>query len=267
MKQLLIVCGLVLIILWLLFYIFQRHLVYIPSSQLPNLNKHKINGLQTVSLHTSDGLKLLSWYKPALLNQPTLLFLHGNAGNIEDRLFLAKDFFLEGFGVLLLEYRGYGGNQGKPSELGFYTDARAGLNFLHKLGIKSDQIVLYGESLGTGVATQMATEDSFCALVLQSAYTSLPDLAHYHYPWIWMKPWDKFDSISKIGKIKTPLLSLHAKKDTIVPYALGLEVFQKAQSPKLMISFENMNHNDLWHAPKFAQQVNEFIKNHCHKDF
>jgi len=263
MKQIILISGIIFAMLMLLMYIFQRHLIYIPSRETPQLNDYQANDMQVITLHTQDGITLTSWYKPAKTNQATILYLHGNAGHIGYRMQLARQFIDAGLGLFLLEYRGYGGNKGRPSEQGLYEDGRAAMRFLHQQGIKSTQIVLYGESLGTGVATRLAVENSVCAVVLQSPFTSLTDLARYHYPWLLLKPWDRFESIDRIQAIHAPLLILHGKKDDVVPFSQGLALYQQAKQPKKMLSFVLNDHHTMWTAPDFSRNIVDFIDEHC----
>lgn len=236
--------------------------MYFPAKEVPSRQFFQADDMQLVKLKTADGVELTSWFKPAETNHPTVLFLHGNAGNIGYRMPLVRQFLARGFGVLLLEYRGYGGNHGQPTESGLYQDGLAGLQFLEAQHIPSSRIVLYGESLGTSVATYLATKTSSCAVILQSPFTSMTAVARYHYPWIFISPWDKFDSLSRIDEIKSPLLIVHGEKDTIVPYTQGQMVFEKANEPKQMLSIPNRGHNDLWDN-NFVATVTDFIAAHC----
>lgn len=251
----------ILIILTLLMYFFQRKLIYFPAREMPRRQVFHAEDMQELWLKTSDGLNLLAWYKPAQANQPTLLFLHGNAGHIGNRMPLVRQFLSAGFGVLLLEYRGYGGNKGNPSEEGLYTDARAAMHFLLEQA-NSSRPVLYGESLGSGVAVKIASEFPVCALVLQSPYTSLSAVAHYHYPWIFVTPWDKFDSLARITAIKAPLLIVHGKQDQIIPFEQGLELYYQAHEPKTLVVPDMKDHNNLW-DDNFVKTVIHFIQSHC----
>lgn len=243
----------------ILFYVFQRRLIYFPDQRTPTLAAYQAKDMSLVSLHTKDNLILNSWYKPAINNQPTLLYLHGNAGHIGYRMPLVRQFLNAGLGVLLLEYRGFGGNKGMPTEEGLYEDARTALNYLHQQGINPKHIVLYGESLGTGVATQLAAEHPVGAVILQSPFTSMASLARYHYPWLILKPWDHFNSLNRIKKIHTPLLVIHGKKDQIVPFAEGLTLYNEANEPKKLLVFDDKHHNDLWEADEFPQEIIHFI--------
>ncbi|MBN9227246.1 MULTISPECIES: alpha/beta hydrolase [Legionella] len=252
----------IFILIFILSYPLQRYLIYFPSPEQPNRNDFHAEDMHVVKIPVADGLSLNSWYKPAVDNKPTILYLHGNAGHIGFRMDLIRQFLSEGLGVLLLEYRGYGGNLGKPTESGFYQDARAAMKFLQQQGVQEHRIVLYGESLGTGVATQMATEFPVCAVVLQSPYTSLTDLARFHYPWLPVPLMDKYDSLSRIQKIHVPILMLHGKLDEVVPYEQGITLFNHANQPKKWIDFPEKGHQDLWN-PHFAHSVMHFINSYC----
>ncbi len=261
MKQI-VVIALILFAIFTLIYVFQRHLIYFPDKKEPLPEAFQASDMQVVVIPTKDGLSLRSWYKPAINKQPTVLLFHGNAGHIGYRMPLARTLINEGFGVFLLEYRGYGGNKGNPTEQGLYEDARAALQFLQQQGVKPAQLVVYGESLGTGVATKMAAVHSVCALILQSPFTSLADVGRYHYPWLPIKPRDHFNSLERMHEIHTPVLILHGKRDQIVPYDQGVTLFRQAQQPKSFITFEHGSHNDLWDKA-FFEEVVHFIQKYC----
>lgn len=261
LKQLLLIFFIIILIVSLS-YSFQRYFIYFPSPEQPNLKVFQAEDMRVIKLSTADGLTLNSWYKPSNGTKPTIVYLHGNAGHIGYRMYLLRQLLAEGLGVLLLEYRGYGGNPGKPTESGLYEDARAAIKFLQQQGIPANHTVLYGESLGTGVAIQIATEYSVCALVLQSPYTSFTALARFHYPWIFMPLRDKYDSLSRIQKIHAPVLMLHGKLDNIVPYQQGLVLFERANQPKKWIEFPDKGHQNLW-SPLFAREVIHFINSYC----
>lgn len=261
LKQFLFLLLLILFIL-IVVYFLQRRLVYFPDSEKPNPQGFHAQDMQVIQIHVADGLTLNSWYKPPMDKKPTVLYLHGNAGNIGSRMYLVRQFLSAGFGVFLLEYRGYGGNPGSPTELGFYQDGRAAIQFLRQQGIPEHNVVLYGESLGTGVATQLATEYPICALILQSPYTSLTALARYHYFWLPIPLMDKYDSLSRIKKIHVPILMLHGQLDEVVPYSQGLTLFHMANQPKQWIKFPDKGHHNLWNE-HFAQEVIHFIQSSC----
>jgi uncharacterized protein len=255
----LVICFIAAILL----YCFQRVLVYNPSKITPTRTAFHAEDMQHIQLMTKDNLSLNAWYKSATATQQTIIIFHGNAGHIGTRMPLARQLIQQGFGVLLLDYRGYGGNPGRPSEQGLYQDARAGMHYLKQQNIPAQSIVLYGESLGTGVATQMAMEyPKACALILQSPYTTLKALGKHRYPWIPIAPWDKFDSISNIKQIHTPVLMFHGDIDKVVPDWQGKALFAAANQPKQWITLKNKAHKNLW-TPEFIQTVQQFIHQHC----
>ena len=258
LKNFFLFSGLVFFLMLAMIYIFQRHLIYFPATKTPTRQAYDAGDMQSIKLTTSDNVILNAWYKPAATDKPTILYLHGNAGHIGFRMYLVRQFISQGFGVLLFDYRGYGGNKGTPTEEGLYQDARAAMYFLQQQGLGNKQLILYGESLGTGVATKLATEFQICALILQSPYTSLTALTRYHYPWLFIPPKDKYDSLERIKNIHAPLLILHGKRDDVVPYLLGLELFNQANEPKQWVAFPDRGHNDLWDT-KFVEVVNHFI--------
>ncbi|WED43033.1 alpha/beta hydrolase [Legionella cardiaca] len=261
-KQLLLISIFIMLASFLIIYFFQRNLIYFPAKEVPSRQIFHADDMQVIELLTEDGLTINAWYKPALPNKPTVLYLHGNAGHIGYRMPLVRQFLRAGFGVLLLEYRGYGGNKGQPSEQGLYNDGHAALHFLLQTGVAAHSIVLYGESLGTSVATYLAAQTPVCAVVLQSPYTSMAAVARYHYPWIFIPPWDKYDSLSRIAQLKSPLLILHGENDGIVPYEQAQLLFKQAVQPKQFVSIPGKGHNDLW-SDSFVLKVIDFINVYC----
>lgn len=239
-------------------YFQQRALIYLPSKLRPIPKEWGMSDIQEIKLKTKDGLTLLSWYKPAEKGQPTFLYFQGNAGHIGLRSEIVRPYLEKGYGVLLLGYRGYNNNPGKPSEQGFYLDADAAWNFLTKQ-TSSRCIILFGESLGTGVAIEMAKQRQAGALVLIAPYTSMTELGSYHYPYLPVNYLlkDRFDSAAKIVSIKIPLLVLLAENDFIIPPYLSRNLFAVANPPKEIFIYKNIGHNEL---PKNVQQkVIEFI--------
>jgi uncharacterized protein len=215
-------------------YVFQRQLLYFPDRSRPQLGLLADHGVREVWLTTADGLSLLSWYLPPREGGKVILYFHGNGGNIGYRTDRLQRFGHEGYGVLLVGYRGYGGNPGSPSEAGLYADAQAALDFLEREGIGAGRVVLYGESLGSGVAVQMAAQRPVAGLVLESPYTSIAALAQYHYPFIpaSLLIWDRFDALSRIGEVEAPLLVLEGGRDAIVPARFSQALFDAAPEPK-----------------------------------
>jgi uncharacterized protein len=246
------------------FYLFQRNLLYFPDTDRPDARELKLPAVREVELATSDGLRLLAWYVPPRPGRKVIAYLHGNGGNIADRADRLHRFAEEGFGVLLVEYRGYGGNAGSPTEEGLFADARAGLDFLAVEGVPPDRIVLFGESLGTGVAVRMASERAVAMLLLESPYTSIAAVARWHYPFLpvdlLLK--DRFDSLSRIAGVRAPLFVMQGGRDGVVPPQSGRELFAAAPEPKEIWIAPDGGHNDLTSFGALTAAV-DFIRRHA----
>jgi len=241
-------------------YFFQRQLIYFPQSGDIQPATWGLSEVSLIQLNTADHVKLHAWFHPpANHTTPTIVYFHGNKGHIGHRAERVKGFVQSGFGLLLLSYRGYGGSQGKPSEQGLYEDARAALYFLNHRGIQTHCIVLLGESLGTGVAVQMAREFQVGALVLQSPYTSLADAGKKHYPMFPIHTLlrDRFDSIQKMKEITIPVLVIHGDRDFVVPITLGKKIYTQANEPKTLHIYPGGGHSDL---PDITSVVIDFLK-------
>lgn len=212
----------------------QRRLLYRPGTARPELGELAALGVRETELATADGLALLAWYRPAPAGRPVLVYFHGNGGHIGHRSERLRRFAGEGFSVLMPEYRGYGGNPGRPNEAGLYADGRAALDFLAEAGVPPQQIVLWGESLGSGVAVRMAAERPVGGVVLEAPFTSVAAVAQCHYPFVPAARMvqDRFDSLAVIGRVAAPILFLHGERDRVVPIQFGRALFEAAASPK-----------------------------------
>lgn len=230
-------------------YLGQRSLLYLPDTSRPRLGPLSELGFRETGLSTGDGLSLLSWYRPPDGAAPVVAYFHGNGGNIGYRADRMMRFAAQRFGMLLLEYRGYGGNPGTPSEAGLYADAEAALDFLHSEGVPAKRLVLYGESLGSGVALHMAAGREIAALILEAPFTRLADAAGYHYPFVPVSLLlrDRFDSLSKIGHVRAPILILHGERDRVIPVQFGRALFAAAPEPKEGWFSPDGGHEDLAH--------------------
>lgn len=197
----------------------QRALIY-PAPKAVGINPADVPpGFSAATLATRDGLLLHAAYRAAAPGRPTLVFFHGNGSRIEESALATTLLGQRGNGLLLVEYRGYRGNPGKPSEQGLYADGRAALTWLDAHGVPANQRILIGNSLGSGIATQLATEQPIAGLVLVSGFTSLPDVAAGHYPWLPVKLLlrDRYDNLTKLEQINAPILVLHGTADTLIP--------------------------------------------------
>ena len=226
----------------------QRSLMYFPDANLPVPGDVGAPEFQVVSYRTSDALELVSWYRPAKKGFATIVYFQGNGGNISHRIFKTQALIEAGYGLLLVGYRGYGGNPGQPSEDGLYHDARAALAYLQGQGLPSERLVMLGESLGSGVAVRMATETKFRAIILEAPYTSTVDVgqAAYFFLPVKMLMYDRFPSIDIIGGIQAPLLVIHGERDRIIPTRFGRLLFQAAPQPKEAHFLPGAGHNDLF---------------------
>lgn len=245
-------------------YLMQRSLIYFPQQDFPSPTEAGVPEMQVIRLTTSDDLVLNAWYRPPVdSGLPTVVYFHGNAGHIGHRAFIITPFLEEGYGILLLTYRGYSGNPGTPSEEGLYRDARAAMQYVIEQGVPNRCIVVYGNSIGAAVATQMATEYEVGTVILQSPFTSLADVGHTHYPFLpvrWLIK-DRYDSVSKGKQIKAPIMLLHGTDDRIIPVDLSRRLFLALPEPKEAHYIKNRGHNDL-----FQQDlVISFIEKHACK--
>ena len=218
----------------LFIYFYQRNLLYNPSEN--NYLNDKINfNYKEIFIETDKNIRLKSWFiNKDLKKFKTLVFFHGNAGNLLNRVYKLNELNKLDINILLISWRGFSGNKGKPSEKNLYYDAKQIIDWLKERGLDNEDIVLYGESLGTGVATELASKNDFGGIILESPFTSMADTAKIYYPYLPVNLLlrDRYDSKSKIKDIKTPILIMHGKMDNIVPQKMGLELFEKANNPK-----------------------------------
>jgi fermentation-respiration switch protein FrsA (DUF1100 family) len=242
---------------------FQRDLMYFPdrAPRVPPSTYPLLDGVREITLTTADGLDLAAWYAPAPRDRPTVVLLHGNGGSLRRERYRLQHFRDARMGVLLLEYRGYSGNPGTPTEQGLYADARAALDWLQASGVASDSVVVYGRSLGTGVATKIAAEREIGAVVLEAPYTSTVDVAALRFPIVpvsWLME-DRFESLDRIGAVTEPLLVMHGDSDSVIPQRLGRRLYDAARSPKEGFWPRGLGHNDIFDNGGFAAAL-EFIE-------
>lgn len=226
--------------------VLQRHLMYFPDTAYFTPEAAGLSGVSELVLDTPDGARVIAWYAKAASGQPTILYFHGNAGSLETRNERIKKYMARGLGVFMMTYRGFGGSSGSPSETANVADAMLAFNTLTGAGVDPLDVIVYGESLGTGVAVQVAAEKRVAGLVLDAPYTSMVDLAALHYPYIpgrWLMT-DRYETRAHIGRVTAPLLVMHGERDTIVPVAMGREVHALAPGPKTLKTFPGAGHDD-----------------------
>ncbi len=233
-----------------LMYVFQRDMMYFPDQirRVPPSYYPMLAGVQEIELKTSDGLKVYAWYAPAPEGRPTVTIFHGNGGSLRSQRYRLAYFKEAGMGVLLLAYRGYAGSDGRPSEDGLYVDARTALDWLNAQGVSNDAIVLYGESLGSGVATKMASEREVALVVLEAPYTSTVDVAAWRFPIVpvgWLMK-DRYESLARINAVREPLLVMHGDADEVIPQTFGRRLFEAANDPKEGFWPQGVGHNDIF---------------------
>ncbi len=225
-------------------FVLQRSLMYFPGRALPPAAPP----FSPVTLQTGDGLALTAWYAPpAAPGAGVIVYFQGNAGSITDRAPQMLPFLNDGHGVLLAGYRGYGGNPGKPTEAGLLADGRAAVQYVLDQGVARDRIVLFGESLGGGVAVPLAAADPFAAVILEAPFTSAADVGQRAYPFLPVRLLikDRFDSLAVIGQVTAPLLVVHGGNDFIAPGTLGRRLCAAAPEPNAGHCLGRAGHNEL----------------------
>lgn len=239
------------IVICLLLFVFQRHLIYLPIKSTENFLSYNLNKFSEITLITTDNHKINAWYKNAISNEPTILFFHGNAGNLSHRINKFIEFTENSnYGLFAIDYRGYGKSTGIPSEKGFYIDAQTAIDYLKNVkGIESKDIILYGESIGSGVAVKMATLYNVRSVILEAPFTSIKDVANEgifkFFPLSLMLN-EKFPSIDRIGHVLSPILIIHGTEDKVIAPMHSNKLFKKIRhNRKRIIFYENVGHNNI----------------------
>lgn len=261
LKSLLLLIAGGYIIVAISMYFAQRQLVYQPAREArADPASLGLSGVTEIEIAAPDGGSALAWYGRARPGQPTLLYFHGNAGSLASRSERTAAYLARGRGVMMMTYRGYSGTPGTPSEDVNVADAMRAFDWLAAHGVPRADIIVYGESLGSGVAVKVAAEKKPASLVLDAPYTSLVDVAAYHYPWLPVRPMlrERYDSAAKIADVQCPLLIVHGARDATIPVAMGRELFAKANEPKTFVEFPAAGHADHYMFGSF-NAVNRWI--------
>lgn len=238
----------------------QRSLLYPGSGRVTNAAEAGLAGAEDIVLTTPDGERLVTWWKPPEIGKAVILYFHGNGGSLWNRRGRARALIETGRGLLMVSYRGYSGSTGTPTEEGLRVDARTAYDWLARL-YEPSRIVLYGESLGTGVAVRLATERPAGGLILDAPYTSTAAVASLRYPLVpvsWLMR-DQYRSIDIIGQVTAPILMMHGTADRVIPFTFGEELYAAAPEPKRFVRFDNAGHTTLLEQGGI-KEVDAFLK-------
>ena len=252
------------ILLLITVFFFQRNLLYHPTldNYIKNQSATEPTEIEKIKITTKDNIDLIGWFYNKDLNKfKTILFFHGNAGSLENRTYKLNHFKKLDVNFLIIAWRGFSGNKGKPNEKGLYEDAKSAVRWLEKKGVDKKNIVLYGESLGTGVAIEIAQHKNYAGIILESPFTSMVDMGKKYYPFFPVRLLliDKFESHKKIINISSPLLVMHGKVDKIVPYKMGRKIYELANKPKFFYAQEYGDHM-VEYDEKLLLALEKFIK-------
>lgn len=252
-------------VLLLILWSGQRRMMYFPSGSVAAPPAFGLEGVEPVAFDTADGLRLHGWFFPVADARATVLVFNGNAGNRSYRAPLASALRNRDLQVLLFDYRGFGGNPGSPTEQGLRLDARAALAYLAtRRDVEPARIVYFGESLGSAVAVDLATEHPPAALILRSPFASMTEVAQYHYRWLpvrWLLR-DRYDSVTRIRAARAPLLIVAGEYDRIVPAAHSRRLYEAAGAgTRRFVLVEGADHNDdeLLAGEEMLEHVDRFI--------
>ena len=252
------------ILLLIAAFFFQRNLLYHPSgdSYSKGMAWEEPIEIEKVKIKTDADIQLLAWfYNENIKKFKTILLLHGNAGSLESRIYKLNHFKDLNVNFLIIAWRGFNGNEGKPSETGLYRDAKSAIKWLNLKGVTEENIILYGESLGTGVAVEVAQNKNYAGVILESPYTSMVNMGKKHYPLFPVRFLlkDKFESYKKIKKVSVPILVIHGKIDTIVPFAMGKKMYELANEPKFFY-FQEYGDHMVDYDEKLLSVLKKFIQ-------
>jgi len=251
----------------LLLFIYLKYLekrgIYFPAKEI-NLYPSSVNlAFKDVYLTTPDKLSINAWYIPSRKAKFTLLFCHGNAGNIMDRLNKIQLLHRIGLNLFIFDYRGFGRSEGSPAERGLYLDAQAAYDYLvNTLGVRPQEIIFYGESLGSAVAIDLARQKQVGGLIIEGGFSSGKDMAAKIYPFLPGFFFSNiFDSLGKIKDIHAPVLFIHGREDEVVPLKLAYKLYQQANAPKEFVELPG-NHNSFFldSEQRVASSISAFMR-------
>ncbi len=241
-----------------LMYVNQRDYMFYPSQERVAPRDVGLPAVEEIALQSRDGDELTSWFARPPAGQPVVLVLHGNAGAVQHRGYRVRELAEVGYGTFLVGYPGFGGNAGEPGEESLVAVAHKAYEYLRAEGYTASDIIIWGESIGTAVAVQLAAKVDARTLILEAPMSSVADVAKEHYPLLFARMFlkDKFLSTDYIDRINMPLLVMHGDKDRVIPIEMGRKLFEHASQPKSFVVLEGAGHNNLhlFQTTKIAQQ-------------
>ena len=240
MKKILILIPLFYLLIITTLYINQRNLMYHPSYQKNELSYYKLENTEEITLLTKDKIKIQVWFKEPGPNGEMVIFLHGNAGNLENRVNKLRQLSKMGYGFIIPAWRSFGKSEGSPTEEGLYLDAEAAIDYIKSRGYELSKTIMIGESLGTGIAAKMASKYKF------KSYTSVAERASEIYPYLLAKylTKDNFKVLDNIAEINQPLFMIHGSEDMVAPCEHSKKIFSSAKEPKKLIIYEGAGHTN-----------------------
>jgi uncharacterized protein len=252
-------------VLFVMFRWFEHSQVYHPTRALEATPAELGRAFEDVRSRTGDGVELHGWFFPANTNSPrkhlAFLICHGNGGNISHRLGLCAALLETGAGVFIFDYRGYGQSAGRPGEEGTYRDVQAAHAWLRQKGFRAENIVALGESLGGGVVGELAIREQVGGLILQSTFTSIPDIGAELFPWLpvrWISS-IKYDTRSKLPRLRTPVLVMHSRTDDLVSFHHAEKLFAAANEPKMFCELRGAHNEPVWEQAEFREAIEKFL--------
>lgn len=240
--------------------LLHRYFLYVPNPTRVAPKDAGLTVTEEIVFKAADGTRLIAWYRPARPGKPTLLYFPGNSGNAADRAGKIKAIGADGYGVFMLNYRRFGGSGGRPTEKRITTDAVSAYDYLRGLGVAPHDIIAYGESLGTAVATRLCLQREVKALVLEAPFTSVADVGRLMWP---MLPLglimvDQYRTIDRIGQVEAPLFIIHGGRDNVIPLDHARHVYHAANEPKTLSVVPRAGHNDLFEQGAWVR-VRDFL--------
>jgi len=238
--------GLVYLAIAVAAFFGQRKLMYVPDTRYFTPQMAGLAGVEEVTLDAPEGVKVLAWYGRARPGKPTILYFHGNGGSLVTRSERIARYLETGRGMFMMTWRGYGGSTGQPSEQANVADALRAYDWLLRSGVAPRDIVLYGESIGTGVAAQVAAAREVGGIILDAPYTSIVDVAAIAYPYLPVRPFllDRYETLMHLPKVTAPMLVIHGERDAIIPVEMGRRVAAAAKGPARLVTFPDAGHSD-----------------------